>query len=76
MKKLYISFELYMKADSVKPASLGPKLGNRYIFYIMIYNGHLGRCSVSASVAVLPRGNVSNLGVYLQCWTTESDNGL
>ena len=58
---------LYMKADSVRPASVGTKLGNRYIFYIIIYNRHTGRCSVSASVTVLPRGNVSNLRVYLQC---------
>ena len=56
-----------MKADSVKPLSLRTKLGNRYILYIMIYNRHLGRCSVSASVTVLPRGKASNLGAYSQC---------
>ena len=36
-----------MKADSVKPLSLRTKLGNRYIFYIMIYNRHPDRCCVS-----------------------------
>ena len=60
-----------MKADSVRPASLRPKLGKCYIFYIMRYNRHTGRCSVFASVTVLPRGKVSNLGAYLQCLTTD-----
>ena len=60
-----------MKADSVKPASLGTKLGDRYIFYIIIYKRHTGQCSVFASIIVLPRGKVSNLGVYLQCLATD-----
>ena len=48
-----------MKADSVKPLSLRTKLGNHYIFYIMIYNRHPDRYSVSASDTALARGTVS-----------------